>query len=375
MIKILQIMDNISKASGVSSFVMNIYRNIDKKEVQFDFLVSNKTRISYEEEIKAYGGRIYYINNPLSICTLFLACKNSNIFFENHSSDYTAIQLHSPTIAEMTIRYAKKYGVKNIIIHSHSSMFSSNFLKKLINYILVFRIKKLANHFWYCSKEAAEFLYGEQFQNLSDSQWIKNAIDCNKFTYNQLAAYNFKEKLSMSKAKIALHVSNFSKIKNTSFLVDVIKEVITKDNEWRFIFAGDGPEKAKTEEAIKENGLSDYCFFTGFTDDVKSFMNAADLLLLPSIKEGLPVVTIEAQALGLTCFVTDTITRDADIGGIEYLQLNAQVWTKKILAFKAKNSEGREVLSEKVKNSGFNIINEAKKVEKLFLKMVMEKLK
>lgn len=373
MIKVLFIVDNLNKIAGVTTIVYGLYKHLDKKNFQADFLVSKKTNNSYENTIKGLGGRVYYSGNPLSTKEFISTLNYNSEFFKKNASEYNIVYLHSPTIAEMTIRYAKRYGIKNIIIHSHSSMFSSNFLKKLINYILVFRIKKLANHFWYCSREAAEFLYGKQFQSLPDSQWIKNAIDCNKFTYDQLAACDFKENLGMSKAKMALHVSNFSKIKNTSFLVDVIKEVITKDNEWRFIFVGNGPEKVKTEKAIKENGLSDYCLFTGFTDDVKSFMNAADLLLLPSLKEGLPVVTIEAQALGLTCFVTDTITRDADIGGIEYLQLNAQVWADKILAFKPNDSEARDVFSAKVKNSGFNIINEAQKVQKLFLKMVMEK--
>ena len=373
MIKVLFIVDNLNKIAGVSTIVYGLYKHLDKKNFQADFLVSKKATNSYENNIKALGGKVYYSGNPLSVKELIKVLNYNSDFFKKNASEYDIVYLHSPTIAEMTIRYAKKYGVKNIIIHSHSSMFSSNFLKMFINYILVFRIKKLANHFWYCSREAAEFLYGKDFKNLPDVQWIKNAIDCNKFTYNPLDADNFKEKLGMSKVKIALHVSNFSKIKNTYFLVDVIKEVINKDPDWRFICAGDGPEKTKTEEAIKENGLSDYCLFTGFTDDVKSFMNVADLLLLPSIKEGLPVVTIEAQALGLTCFVTDTITRDADIGAIEYLQLNKTIWVDKILAFKPKDSEAREVLSEKVKNSGFNIINEAQKVEKLFLKMVMEK--
>lgn len=115
MIRILQIMDNIAVSSGVSSVVMNIYRNINREMIQFDFLVSNQAERSYEEEIKSYGGEIYYTGNPLSPKTLISTCIKNKRFFKENSENYVAAHLHSPTITDMTIKYANKYGIRNII--------------------------------------------------------------------------------------------------------------------------------------------------------------------------------------------------------------------------------------------------------------------
>lgn len=373
MIKILYILDHVGKMAGVTTIVYGLYKNMNKELFQSDFLVSRRVENSYEDEILKMGGKVFYSGNPLSVKEIIGACRYNKEFFRRHASEYDIVYLHSPTIAEMTIRYAKQYGVKNIIIHSHSSMFSPNLIKRFINNLLIFRIKKLANHFWYCSTEAAEFLYGKDFKALPDSHWVKNAIDCDKFSFDRITSLEMRKNLLMEKYKIALHVSNFSKIKNTSFLIDVIDKVTSIDKEWRFIFVGDGPERVNTENEIKGKGLEKYCLFLGFRNDVQSFMNAADLLLLPSLKEGLPIVTIEAQALGLKCFVTDTITHDADIGNVEYLRLVSEIWAEKILSFNPSGMDERERFSSIVKNGDFNIINETKNIEKLYQKIAMEK--
>ena len=374
MIRVLYIVDNLDKKTGVATIIYSLYKYLDKRVIHADFLVSNKSTYSYESEIKNMGGNVFYSGNPLRISSIVKACRYNNVFFKNNSQKYDIIHLNSPTISEMTIRYAKHSGCKNIIIHSHSSMFSSNIFKSIINYFLTYRIKSLANHFWFCSKEAAIFLYGNDYRRLSDARWIRNAVDVNVFTFNREIYKKTRIELDCCDFKLAVHVSNFSKIKNTTFLVNVIKEVINKDSKWRFIFVGDGPERSKTEAMLKKENIIDYSIFIGYSDEVSKYLNACDLLLLPSLKEGLPVVTIEAQAMGLKCFVTDTITHDADVGNIEYLELNTKKWVNSILSFSPRSSDTRENLSLKFKESGFNIINESKRLEGFYKGIVMENI-
>ncbi len=371
MIRILQIMDNIAVSSGVSSIVLNIYRNINRQQVQFDFLVSNHTKKSYESEIIQYGGKVTYIGNPLSMQSLVIACRNSKRFFERHSSDYIAVHLHSPTIAEMTIRYAKKNGIKNIIVHSHSTMFSDNPIKRILNSILVARLGFFTTHHWFCSEEAGKFLFGKRFYAKSNSQWIRNAIDIEDKQFNKEIRNKVRNKYNIEDCKVACHISNFSPIKNLKFLLEVIRQVVKQDETWRFLFVGDGPWKLKLEEKLYKIGLSKYCIFVGFSAQVNDFLNAADIFLLPSIKEGLPVVSIEAQVCGLPCLLSHTITEQANIGGLTYLPLDRALWIEKLNSFEAKSESERQDISVKLVDSVFNIKTEARRVERLYLEMLI----
>lgn len=372
MIKILQVMDNIVLNSGVSSIIMNIYRNIDREKVQFDFLVSNRRTDSYEAEIRKLGGHVYYIGNPLSPKTVVSACRNSRNFFRKHAGTYTAVHLNSPTIAEMTVRYARRYGIKNIIIHSHSSMFSDHPVKKLLNTCLTARIKKYATHAWYCSDQAGKFLFGDRYKELPGSEWIRNGIEAEAKSFHPDIRKQIRTQYALENKKVACHVSNFSPIKNLEFLVPVMQRLYKKDSSWHFLFVGDGPCKEAVEEKIKQLGLESACTFTGFSDKVGEYLNAADVFLLPSIREGLPVVAIEAQACGLPCFLSDSITRQADTGGCVYLPLERKEWYLQLTKFKVRSEKERKADSAKFAESAFNIKKEAKRIEQLYRNMDKE---
>lgn len=369
MIKILQIMDNLDIRSGVSSIVMNLYRNIDRDKLQFDFMVSCPVDQSYESEILKLGGKVFYIGNPLAPQTFFSTCKKSKNFFKKYGYQYTAVHLQSPTIAEMTIRYAKQYGIKKIIIHSHSTMFSRNVIKKIINYLLVMRIKKYATDYWYCSTEAANFLYGKDYMQLHSSEWIRNAIDVENKTFKLKVRCEVRRQLNLVEKKVACHISNFAPVKNTEFLVEVINKIVNKDPTWRFLFVGDGPCKKILENRLEKEKLNQYCVFIGFSRFVGNYLNASDVLLLPSIKEGLPVVTIEAQATGLPCLVSNTITCEANLGGITYLTVQENIWVNSLKLFQIRTNKEREKASVEFCNSMFNIKKEAIRVQKLYLSM------
>lgn len=362
-------MDNISVSSGVSSIVMNIYRNINKKYIQFDFLVSNRTSQSYENEIKKLGGRIFYSGNPLSFKTIVSACKFNKDFFKKHKDDYVAVHLHSPTICEMTVKYAKKYGVRNIIIHSHSSMFSKNIIKKNINKILKLNLTKYGNLFFACSTEAAIFLYGRNFCKNNRVEIIKNGVDPAKFEFKENVRRDIRNKNNRNDKSVVAHVSNFSPIKNVEFLIPVIEDVSTTNKNILFLFIGDGPTRSKLERTLKDNNLIDYCVFLGSIDNVNYYLNAVDFLLLPSIKEGLPVCVVEAQANGLPCFVSESVTREVKVKNVEFLKLDKKLWSNKILDANVLQEEERKQNSLSFKESEFNIFHEVSSLEKYYLNL------
>lgn len=365
--KVLIVMDNLSCDSGVSSIVMSLYRNI--KNVHFDFLIFKDNENSYIEEIRKNGSKVYVLSSLLSPKTVIKANKQTKAFFKEHSGEYDAVHLHSPTINEFTLKYAKMYGWKHRIIHSHSSMTSVNPIKSKVNAFLLRNAVKYANHHWSCSNKASEFLYGKDFVENNKIEVIKNAVDPSKYSFDSSKREMMRAKLSLEGKRVFIHVSNFSPIKNLSFLLPAIEQTVKCVKETRFLFVGDGPVKIELEQAVKEKGLSDYCLFVGRQTDVKSYLNVADALLLPSIKEGLPLTVIEAQANGLPCLVSDTVTRECDTGNARFFELNEQVWTDELLSFKSLNDEQRTSAANEFIHSDFNIENEALRIEKLYMNM------
>ena len=189
-----------------------------------------------------------------------------------------------------------------------------------------------------------------------------------KFHFNEYARCKLKRKYNLENDIVLTHVSNYSTIKNTLFLVPVFKNILRNNDNYKILFVGDGPEILKLKDRIEEENLSDKCIFTGKVDNVSDMLQISDLFLLPSIKEGLPVSVVEAQACGLECILSDTITREADVGGCTYLPLDVNVWSNQIS--KIDYNYNRSRISNMVKKSNFNIINETERVEKLYLKML-----
>jgi len=364
--RVLQVLDNLSRDSGVSSVVVNLYNHIDQKRVRMDFLIFKEGNDSYIDEIESSGGKVYCLKNPLSIKQVLLAIIQIDRFFKTHSNEYDVIHVHSPSLCEFTLKPAMKNGIKSRIIHSHSSMTSPSRVKRLLNSYLQRNIQKYANYFWACSHEAAVFLYGEALVNQNKVTIIRNAINPEKYHFDDSVRTLIRNSVEWNDKTICIHISNYSRIKNVQFLVAVIKKLTDNYSTYRFLFIGDGPTKNELEEMLEKENLSKYCFFTGRTNRVSDFLNAADLLLLPSLKEGLPVVVVEAQATGLPCILSNTITKEVNVGNVQYVNLNFDEWIDTIVQTRKCNSEDRSTASESFRNCRFNILKEAERVQALY---------
>ncbi len=365
--RVLIVLDNLSLDSGVSSVVMGLYRNI--KNVHFEFLIFKEDDRSYAGEIRERNDELHLLRNPLFPKTILRAVVELNSFFKKSATKYDAVHLHTPTIAAFTLRYAKKYGIPNRIIHSHSSMTSTNPVKKVLNQILTRNITRYANHYWTCSDKAAAFLYGEDFVKTHPVEMVYNGVVPETYLFDAKMRAEMRDRLGLQDKTVFCHVSNFSPIKNLPFLIPAIKQVVKQNPQAKFLFVGDGPAKAEFEAKLQSEGLQENCLFVGRQSDVLPYLQASDALLLPSLKEGLPVTVVEAQANGLPCFITDTITRQCDVGGVTYLPLEPEAWSDALCGFRADTEAHREETSRAFADSPFNIRTEAKRVEGLYLDM------
>ena len=85
---------------------------------------------------------------------------------------------------------------------------------------------------------------------------------------------------------------------------------------------GDGALRPTVEQQVEDLGIKGSVIFKGNIDNVADYLNAIDLIVMPSLFEGLPLTLIEQQANGLSCVVSDTITKEADkTGQLTFLPL------------------------------------------------------
>ena len=372
MIRILQYIGTLN-IGGSQSFLMELYRNIDKSKFQFDFIVFD-TDINEEmyNEIINLGGKIYTIPK-YNLLNHLLFKKWWNDFFRKHP-EYKIIHGHVRSTAAIYMKIAKKYGVKTII-HSHSTSNGTG-IKAIGRKILQRNITKYADYFFYCSQISGEWLFGKEIVNSNKSFFIPNGIDMDKFNFSIKIRNEIRKKLNIRDNELLIgHVGRFTEPKNHKFIIEIFSEALKKDNRLKLILVGDGELKDKIEKYIDENKIKDKVILTGAVKNTYDYYNAMDLFFFPSLWEGLPVSVVEAQSNGLECLLSDSITEDVTLTNlITKCNLNSpkDKWVNKILSLI--NNKKRNGLSEieKQKLEMFNSKNVSKRTEKMYLKILEE---
>ena len=352
---------------GVEATIMNYYRHINRNEVQFDFICdSDSTDIPYEE-INRLGGKVILIPPYQKI---FKYQKElSKVLKEG---DYKIIHSHINTLSVFPLRVAKKVGVPVRIAHSHSTTNKKEWKKNLLKQVLKPFSKVYATHYVCCSELAGRWLFGDKTYDEGKVYLLNNAIDLDKFTYNENIRKAKREELGLKDEQIVIgHIGRFVAQKNHTFLIDVFYELQKKQKDAVLVLVGDGIKREEILEKCRLLNISEKVIYLGVRSDINNIMNSFDCFVLPSIYEGLGIVLIEAQATGLPCVFTNTVPQEANIltesNTILSLKDELQKWVDAII--KSKNIK---IVSSKRKicNSGYDIKIEAKKLEKYYKKIV-----
>lgn len=361
---------------GIESVIINYYRKIDKNKFQFDFL-TNAKQIAYQEEIETLGGKIYNIISKRE--NYFKYKRDIKNFFEEHSNEYDAIWMNVCNLNNIDyIKYAKKYGIKKRIIHAHNSKNMGESIKlKLYNYILHSKnkknIKKYATDYWTCSKSAGEFFYAIDIRKLKTYKIINNAIDTQKYEYNENTRKIYRENLNCSNKLVIGNIGRLNFQKNQNFIIDIFDKLNKDDDRYYLILVGQGEDEEKLKQKVKDLNLNNKVLFMGVRKDIGKILQAMDLFLFPSRFEGLPVTLIEAEASGID-IVTSKEAFPSSVKlpkNVKQISLNQDIdcWVKEIKNICIKSSD-RFVAStnniEFIKLEEYDINEEVRKMEKFF---------
>lgn len=367
MIRILHVVSSLNRSSGVMNVIMNYYRKIDKTKVQFDFLYWKDYKESFENEINELGGNVYNIPTPGFTREYYRGINN---FFKNHMRSHKVLHLHEVYLNTFICPIARKYGIEHIIAHSHTTKYSDIKWKAIRNKILCIPLKHNANIYFACSKEAGEFLYGKKLVMEGEVHIINNAIDCQRFRFNKEMRERTRIELGLKNKLIIGHIGRFNEQKNHEFLIDVFYEVCHRKNDCVLMLVGEGPLKNRIEEKINNLKIADRVLLLGQRDDVEYLLQAMDVFVFPSIFEGLGIVLIEAQCTGLRCIASNVVPIEAKVtDNLSFLdlKLGTTIWAENIT--KNDNRIVRRNESGKIKKRGFDIRNEAKNLEELYLNL------
>ena len=314
-IKVLHVVVRMDRA-GLETFIMNVYRNIDRNIFEFNFLCASSHKGAYDDEIMQLGGKIYHM--PMSdnrgILRKFDRVNLIAQWLITHKNDIDIIHWHSGDAVEslLCLKACKKAGIKNIIIHSHNSKCDRMILNRICRVFAgAYKYRKLA-----CSEEAAKWRFGNRFVKKNEVEVIYNGIDLEAYKYDKQSSIDMKKALGIENKIVLGHIGRFSQQKNHEFLIDVFYEYHKTHSDAVLILIGKGELEKAIRSKVSRLGLDNDVKFFGVRDDIPKILQAMDVFVFPSLYEGLGIVLIEAQAASLPVVTNKAIPKIAIVSDL-----------------------------------------------------------
>ena len=317
MIRILQCVNNMHRA-GLETVLMNYYRNIDRTRIQFDFLMHRPERSEYDDEIEAMGGRIFRAPRlyPQNYPAYFRFMKQ---FFRDHS-EYRVVHSHIDSMSYLPLLAAKHAGVPVRIAHSHSTSIDLD-MKYPLKQLFRFGLTSVATHYCACGVKAGEFLFRG-----ADYQLIANAVEGDRFRYNEVIREEKRHELGLDNALVIGHAGRLTYAKNHEFLLRLFESLHLRRPDAVLLLAGKGEKEMELRRLARELGIKEYVMFLGSRNDMNELYQAMDVFVMPSLFEGVPVVGIEAQLSGLPCIFSNKVPEEVRLTDqCSFLDLQASI--------------------------------------------------
>lgn len=340
--------------SGITQYVLNHWKYIDKSSFQFD-VVTFGGKLDFQEELEVQGCKVFYVKNRAEDDLEQFRDEILRIL----SGGYDMIHLHTSYWKSFELeKLAKQAGIPRIIVHAHNTAVfddKGREEKERQHYRLREQLfPDIATDFWACSYTAAQWLYADRIPS-ERIRIVNNAIDVRKFQFNQEKRRKIRQSLGWEDKLIVGHVGRFSYQKNHKFLIEAFGEAVKVREDIRLILIGRGPLEDSVYSLVDQSGLAGKVCFAGTSNHVNDWLQAMDVFALPSLFEGLPIVAVEAQAAGLRCLLGDTVTRETAVTDrISFLPLEICVWRDALLAEPGKE-ENREQYARQVAQAGYDI--------------------
>lgn len=348
---------------GMEAYIMNIYRNIDRTKLQFDFLYPYEDKMAFSDEVLKLGGHIYHVpSRKKSPAAHYRLLKK---LFKEHQFAGMYYQCNQKLHTLEIFKYAKRYGVKHRVVHSHNStQIESSKINAYREKLIEMNMDKYATDYFACSRDAGKWMFPGKGYTV-----INNGVDITRFRYDTGIRDSLRREMNIDDNTVVLGtVGRLSEQKYPEFMVEAFREYHKLNPDSVFIHIGAGEKEREMLELVAKYELGNEYFLVGKKDNVYDYMNVMDGFVLSSRYEGFPIVLVEAQSTGLGCIVSDVITEDVNITGkISYVPLgNPSEWAAAIDAVISRDKGRREDQTARIKELGYDIVSVSESIQKYF---------
>ena len=355
-------------SGGIENFVINVYRHIDRMQMQFDFVVFRDIKEFYEEEVKRLGGKKIVLDTMLNK-NFFNRIKrifNFFIYLKQHP-EYKIVHIHmsSPSTFVVYVLVAKVLNRKTIT-HSHASGdYRQGIIRKCLYALCRKILWKISDVPLACSEEAAIWMFSGKYNK--KVRIIHNGIDIEQFAYCESIRHRMRLKYNLENHYVIGHIGRFAPEKNQKFLLEIVQK-IKEFIPVKLLLVGNGSEIECIKKLVCQKRLEHEVTFIGESHAVADLLQAIDIFLLPSLYEGLGIVALEAQAAGLPCILSNGVPKVVKcIELCTFLSLDdgAKKWSDKVMEF-SENKNRQLDIAERKRIMKFDIQNITNDIEDIY---------
>jgi len=355
-----------SGVGGVETFMTDLNSMIDHTTMETCFLVHQNINERYLSEINKAGSEVFCVtgikNNPFKFFRDMFKLFRENDFDVVHLNECGA----SFFIYAFPVIFNKKI---KFIVHSHNGSSRSVFSHRLFSLIQNNR----ADEQWACSEVAAEWMFGKKRIKKYGVKIIHNGIDIDKYKFSLTARKKIRRELNINDNQVVIgSVARFEEQKNHIKIIDIFEAYYKNHHDSVLCLVGEGSLLEKIQNLVEEKGLTQNVKFLGLRNDINEMLMAFDVLLLPSLYEGLPFIGIEAQATGLPVLMSDTVSNQlkiTDLVYIERLENGSEEWADKLeKIISVQNDRNSKLYSDSLRASGYDMREVAKNVMEYYSK-------
>ena len=265
---------------GAETFLMKMFRSMDKSKVVFDFCINVREKCFYEDEIISMGGRIYRI--PLKTDHFILFCKNLYQLIKLNNYKYI-LRITSTAVGFIDVVVARKAGASICAVRSSNSSDGDSRIALMLHKLCRFLFLKKIDLCLAPSDKAAKYTFGEKYYRSGKIHILKNALDLSIYKYNPEKRNNIRQHYGLSEDQLVVgHVGRFDKQKNHAYLIDVFKSLLQDIPNSVLMLLGNGELESSIKEKVRELGLEKAVLFCGEQEDTVSYYSAMDVFIFPS---------------------------------------------------------------------------------------------
>lgn len=334
--------------NGITNVILKHCKRLSSESYQFELVHSLGIEDRVRDDFELNNIPLHNISNRNDDTFKYVR----DLFRIMKQGNYDIVHVHgnsSTMIIELLI--AKLAGIKNRVAHGHSSTNKHRVIHVLFKRFL----SMLATYKIACSKMAGEWTFGKNYNV------VLNGVDTKKFIFDIKVREKYRKILGVDGNFVIGHVGHMTPIKNHFFLLKVFLSVLKEKPNSRLLLIGDGPLRQQIEKKVNSIGLNDHVLLLGNRDDVNHLYQAMDVFVLPSIKEGYGIATVEAQVSGLKCIVSEGVPEEVKLNEkVVFLPLtDVNKWRDEIL--KINSLKERSSLNE----AELRLIDDERNIKKL----------